>query len=87
MLLPSPVTLTRISGESVTISNLSLIFHDHNDRRVVVAILRPHCSSLVLWEGDEYDSVGDWTQAQAEARILELLGDDIAAGLQAMVVN
>jgi hypothetical protein len=28
---------------------------------------------LTLWEGTEYDSIGNWTQAQAESRIIELL--------------
>lgn len=28
---------------------------------------------LVLWEGDDYNNVGDWTQSQANARIEELL--------------
>lgn len=26
-----------------------------------------------LWEGDAYTAIGDWTQAQANARIIELL--------------
>ena len=87
MILPAPVTLTRVDGEAVTISELSLIFQDYNDQRVVVAILRPHCRSVVLWEGDEYDLIGDWTQDQAESRILEILGPDIQAGLQSLVCN
>lgn len=28
---------------------------------------------LVLWEGEEYDAIGQWTDEQAEARIKELL--------------
>ena len=28
---------------------------------------------LILWKDAEYDSIGDWTQAQAEARIIEVL--------------
>jgi hypothetical protein len=28
---------------------------------------------LVLWEGEEYDAIGQWTDAQAEARIKEIL--------------
>ena len=28
---------------------------------------------LVLWEGAAYTAIGNWTQAQAEARIIELL--------------
>lgn len=28
---------------------------------------------LVLWEGEAYDAIGQWTDEQAEARIKELL--------------
>lgn len=28
---------------------------------------------IVLWEGSAYDSIGDWTQEQAEDRIVEIL--------------
>lgn len=28
---------------------------------------------LTLWDGDAYDAIGDWTQADAETRVLELL--------------
>ena len=34
---------------------------------------------LTLWQGDEYDAIGDYTQAQVEARVLEVLGDLSAA--------
>jgi hypothetical protein len=87
MNLPEPVTLTRINGESVTIDALSLIFHDYHERRLVRAILGPHCRDLILWQDDEYDAVGDWTQSQAESRIIDLLGDDIQGALQALVCN
>lgn len=87
MILPAPVNLTLLNGEAVSIGELSLIFQDYNERRIVVAILRPHCRSVVLWEGDEYDSIGDWTQAQAEARILEILSPDVESSLQALVCN
>lgn len=28
---------------------------------------------LILWEGEAYDAIGQWTDEQAEARIIELL--------------
>ncbi len=87
MNLPEPVTLTRINGESVTIDALSLIFHDYHERRLVRAILGPHCRDLILWQDDEYDAVGDWTQSQAESRIIDLKGDDNQGELQALVCN
>lgn len=35
--------------------------------------------SITLWSGDEYDAIGDYTQAQVEARVLEVVGDLAAA--------
>lgn len=29
--------------------------------------------TLMLWSGDAYDEIGNWTQAQANARVLTLL--------------
>lgn len=31
--------------------------------------------TLVLWEGDEYDAIGDWTQDEALARIETLIAE------------
>lgn len=45
---------------------------DISDRKIVFAFLE-QIGELTLWEGSAYDSIGDWTQAQAEARIIELL--------------
>lgn len=28
---------------------------------------------IVLWENEAYDTIGDWTQTQANTRIIELL--------------
>jgi hypothetical protein len=87
MKLPEPVTLSRINGEPVTIDALSLVIQDYNERRLVRAVLGPHCRDVILWQDDAYDAVGDWTQSQAELRILEILGNDIQASLQALVCN
>lgn len=34
---------------------------------------------LVLWQGEEYDDIGDWTQDDAEARIMEKLQEKYSA--------
>lgn len=47
----------------------------------------PFMRTLTIWEGDAYDAAGDYTQAQAEARILEVLGPDIKAGLERLFVR
>jgi hypothetical protein len=61
------------------------VFIDDPLRKLVLARLHPALRPLMLWRGDAYDAVGDWTQAQAEAKILELLGENQQATLQSLV--
>ena len=46
---------------------------DLPNEKIVRAFVRELNRPVILWEGAAYDAAGDWTQAQAEARILELL--------------
>jgi hypothetical protein len=39
----------------------------------------------LLWSGSDYDTAGDYTQAQLEARVLEVLGNDPANVLKTLV--
>lgn len=82
MILENPVTIHDHSGNSITLTHLDIILMDHNARKTVFAKLAPCPKPLILWRGGQYDEVGDYTQAQAEDRIKELLGDDIQASLQ-----
>jgi len=36
-------------------------------------IVNDYSKVITLWEGEEYENIGDWTQEQANARIIELL--------------
>ena len=86
-----PPTITRNNGEvrvqkPITVSELDVIIIDNNKRKTCSAIIRPCPLPLVLWKGDSYDAAGDYTQAEAESRSLELLGADIKAGLEALFV-
>jgi hypothetical protein len=67
-----PVTTSEVSYDSI-IDNSSV-------KSVVVEVtmkINPDGSKiikpLVLWEGAEYDEIGQWTDEQAEMRIKELL--------------
>ena len=59
----------QVTATSVTIGRLV----DNPGEKRVVAFVRELGNPLVLWEGSNYDSVGDWTQAQAMAKIKELV--------------
>jgi hypothetical protein len=96
MNLPNPVTIqppsfTRKTGEvrtfePITLSSLDVTIIDNSTRKSVVAQIRPCSQHIVLWEGEAYDVAGDYTQAQVEAKILELLGPDVKVGLEKLFV-
>lgn len=82
MKLNGSVTVRDNSGNAIILENLNVILVDHQDKKVVFARLDPCPKPLILWRGAHYDEVGDYTQAQAEERIIELLGTDLQASLQ-----
>lgn len=96
MNLPNPVTIqpptiTRANGEvrvqkPITLSSLDVTIIDNAKRKSAMAQIRPCPYPLVLWAGEAYDAVGDYTQAQVEAKVLELLGSDIKSGLEKLFV-
>jgi hypothetical protein len=85
MQLSQPATIT-IGSEESTFVNLDLVVIDDAARKIVLARLHPAFRPLILWRGNSYDEIGDWTQAQAEAKILELLGDNQQETLQSFVI-
>ena len=81
-----PPTITRSNGEvrvqkPITLNDLDITIIDNAERRSCVARVTPCPRPLTLWEGDAYTAAGDYTQAQVEARVTELLGADPAATL------
>ncbi len=97
MNLPSPVTIqppsiTNASGEvknfdPITVSELDVTTMDNASRKWCAAQIAPCPQPIVLWAGAAYDAAGDYTQAQVEARVLELLGSDIKGGLESLFVQ
>ena len=60
------------------------VIDDVNKKTCSVRIT-PFPIPLVLWSGEDYDAVGDYTQAQLEERVLEVLGNDPASVLKTLV--
>lgn len=86
-----PPTITRSNGEvrtqsPITLNELDVTILDNSKSKRCEARIRPCPYSLVLWAGAAYDAVGDYTQEQAEDRVLELLGTDIKKGLENLFV-
>jgi hypothetical protein len=96
MNLPNPITITpppitKADGtvktfNPITLNELDVTIIDNNKRKSVVAQIRPVPRPLTLWSGADYDAAGDYTQAQVEARITELLGNDPKTVLEGLFV-
>jgi len=56
-------------------SEVDVITINDNTVDAVIALVKINelQQVLVLWQGQAYIDIGDWTQAQADARILELI--------------
>lgn len=94
MQLAQPVTVQppvvlNDAGESIsrgpyTLTHLNVTIIDNAMAKRCIVQMAPFTRQLPLWINEEYDAAGDYTQADVEARILELLGDDLKAGLEAL---
>lgn len=95
----TPFTMT-FGKRTVEVSSLNLVLTDNNLIKKVSCQIVPTTTTngrsrpvpmrlkpLTLWSNEEYDTIGDWTQAQAESRVRELLGDNIEAGLTQLSIN
>lgn len=82
MKLNNPVTITRPDNSQIIIKDLHIIIIDSCSQKIVMARLLPVNTSVILWQDEEYDSVGDYTQSQVEDKILMIMGDDQEKFLQ-----
>jgi hypothetical protein len=73
-----------INPPPITLEDLKIILTDNTFNKVVNAQIIGLPIFISLWGNAEYDSIGDWTQAQAEDKITQLLGDDPAKYLRSL---
>ena len=86
---PPPFTKPDGSIQTVnpyTMSNLDFAIIDHPSKKTAMAKIFPCPKPLILWQGTDYDNIGDYTQAQVDSRITELLGSNIKASLESLFV-
>ena len=66
----------------LVLKELKFTIIDNESEKTAKALISPFKKHFVLWEGDAYVAAGDYTQAQAESRIMEILGEDPAKTLE-----
>lgn len=69
----------------ITLNELKMVILDNVDKKECSVQITPFPKPLVLWSGEEYDLVGDYTQAQVDSRVLEKLGNDPASVLKSLM--
>jgi hypothetical protein len=82
--LQQPLTIVT---SSITIPvNPHYYIMDNSNNKTVSAIFKGLHKPLILWQGQDYDSIGNWTEAQADAKILELLGNNPEELFKSLIV-
>ena len=64
-----------VTPDPIIVSDLIITYIDSPYQKNISAQILYFPIPLKLWQGVEYDNVGDWTQKQAEDRVRALLGD------------
>ncbi len=70
------VASKEVAFNAVSFKIISIV--DNCQNKVIASILlvsdsgKTHPKQVVLWENTTYDEIGNWTQEQANTRILEL---------------
>ena len=81
MLFNTPITYRKRNGETHTLAEFRPLLIDDCSAKTVFAYLLPAPGRIPLWEGEAYESAGDYTQAQAELRIREVVAADPSLAL------
>lgn len=80
MNLNEPITIN-VNNRNIVFNDLKLVIIDNNYKKSVKVYIHPCRKLLTLWENEAYDAIGDYTQAQVETKVKELLGENIGAKL------
>jgi hypothetical protein len=71
---PSEVVLKEVPASQLKATEIKIkqILDDSANKKVIA--FTDKLGKVVLWEGAAYDAIGQWTDTDVEARILELYG-------------
>jgi hypothetical protein len=71
--LGSKKVVKQIPARSIEISKIEILsIEDSAINKKVIARVKGFPGQIVLWEGDAYDAIGQWTDADVATRIKEI---------------
>lgn len=74
-----------LSPRDVKVEKIDFSVTYDNARKVAFATIKPFMRNVTLWSGDEYDKAGQFTDADVDAKMKQIVGKDAKAFLQALV--
>ena len=78
--LNSPHTIVLAEAKTKTITTLTIVRTvDLPQQKIVKAFVQEINTPIVLWEGATYDSIGQWTDTDVEARLEAIYGATASA--------
>lgn len=73
-----------VNPNPVILENLEFIFIDNPKSKSLSVQIIGLQINIPIWNGSDYDLIGDWTKSQAENKITQLFGDDPAKYLRSL---
>lgn len=72
VLFPTPTEVIVVPERKQLLSGMNVIcVNDFPDRKLVQAQTQ-EAGMVILWQGEEYDNIGQWTDTDVINRIIEL---------------
>lgn len=73
-----------IHPPELNLTELNLIYIDNPQLKTVSVQIQGLPLNIIIWNGDEYSLIGDWTKSQVEKKIEIILGDNPAAYIRSL---
>jgi hypothetical protein len=71
--LAEAVTRVTRPAETVTLSEVSVLRMIDKPGEKLVVVQTDEIGEIILWEGDAYDAIGQWTDLDVQTRLIEIL--------------
>lgn len=68
------------------IKTLDYLIIDYPKNKTITAKIFPCPKPIILWQNNDYDNIGDYTQNQIEDRLMTVLGSNIKDSLESLFV-
>lgn len=73
--ITNPKTIVVVEQQTKTYDSLTIKrMVDFPEQKKVIVHIEELDQPVVLWEGDSYDAIGEWTNSDVQSKLAELYG-------------